>query len=552
MAWRVEVFARTDLTDPLGIVPDWESFAFEDELSEVGSGWVIMDRDSVPEEWLEEDTVWRMTQNGVARFSFLLEVVEEYPIADDERHIVKVSGKGAGQVLDQASVIPFNYPTGQKVTRTWTGRSYPDLLVSFVDEAIARGVMPFVTRFWDQDTDSDGALWGTLVDGEQPTGESVLDVVKRWAKLQPYDWHMDAEFNLRLWKAAGDDRSLQVVFHPGGSIRDQQITRDRRSLANVIYVEDTAQKVTDHSRTESIDIWGRRETYLKPIEAINEFSSSAIANSLLNLRASEHIERMVSATSAPGREPWVDYVLGDLVGVSYPGEVRKHRVVAMAAAVDSKGRELVEVILDTVLKPRRSTGGEEEIGEGTAVGGGAGLTLLYAQSTEQIVISTTEQTACVMPVEATAITNGRAGFNLRGTASGPMIVTVEVLSGSAVAKTYPCQIPQAGLDTEGVPFILVGIPEGTELWRLRIKTNTGTFTVPAGELNWWVESRDLAGGLGNDSPDVLIDEVVDGTPYTSVGDAGSPALQTPQAQGPAETADDEPLIVTDAVNITFA
>ena len=430
MTWRVEVCDLDDLANPLGVVANFQSFMFEDPLSDFGSGQCVFEAGTVPDSWLQTNTYWRFEQDGVRRFGFVLEAVEDFPVSTDERNLVKASGRGPAAVLEWAVVLPENYPTAKKVTRTWTSRSYPDVLAQFIDEAAARGTLAMLTRDWTAVADTDTIAWGNAVDGEQDTGIKLSELITRWAALHPFDWHMDVNFKLSLWLQAGSDKTQTVVMHPGGAVRRMETTRSRRDLANHIYVQDTQGSVTDYPDAPSIAAWGRRETYLQPSEAINEFTSSAIAFPLLALRGAEQVERIAEVASVVGRLPWLDFELGDIIGVHYPdGVIRPHRVVAITAAADEKGAEAAEAVLDTVLKPGDAS--SSQIGEG-GTGSGAVSVLLYAENAAQITIQVAPQTICPMVVQANATTNGRAGINIKGTASAAMTVTVEVLFGSVV------------------------------------------------------------------------------------------------------------------------
>lgn len=550
MTWRVEVCDLDDLANPLGVVANYQSFLFEDPLSDFGSGQCVFEAGTVPDTWLETNTYWRFEQDGVRRFGFVLEAVEDFPVSDDERNLVKASGRGPAAVLDWAVVLPENYPAAKKTERTWTGRSYPDVLAQFLDEAVARGTLAALTRDWTAGSDSDTIAWGNAVDGEQDTGEKLSSLLPRWAALHPFDWHMSVDFKLSLWLQAGTDKTATVVMHPGGAVRKMETTRSRRDLANHIYVEDTQGNLTDYPDAVSIAQWGTRETYLKPSEAINEFTSSAIAYPLLAERGVEQVERVAEVGPVVGRQPWVDFDLGDLIGVHYAdGVIRTHRVVAITAAADEKGSEAAEAVLDTVLKPGDAS--TSQIGEGVVGGSGATSVLLYKENDSLLTIQTAPQTICPMSVQANATTNGRAGINIKGTATGAMTVTIEVMAGTVVAKTYPVEVPAAGVHTIGLPFIAVGIPEGTQVWSLRVKTSTGTFTVQLpSEASWWIESKDLAGGLGATDPNVSVDDTQPNTVHV-FGDAWQADTQTPVPVAGSDSTPELPHTIGDSSEVTF-
>lgn len=551
MTWEVHVSLLEDPFETVEIVEKYESFLFEDVLSDTGAGHVIVDSDAIDEALLEEDTCWRFLENGVPRGGFLLETVED--VLDDEDPSVrrlKIAGRGFGAMLEWAVVYPFAFdvnPNARK-ERTWIGRSFPDVLHIFVWEAHERGSIPMLdASSWEDGTtrestrDSDGQAWGGLIDGETTAGTDLLTLARRWGPLHPFEWHVGADMAMHAWKQAGRNRTEEVVFHPGRSVAKQQVTRVRRGLRNVVLVTDTQGKTIEVTDETSIALWTRREQHVTSEDAINSGTSAAVAYDVLNRAKADQVERVVGVLADEGRRPWVDFGLGDLVSVDYDGTLRPHRCLAIAVGVDKDGKEIVEAVLDTLLSA-------EPVTASAGVGGG-GMTLVYkANEAGVISVGTAPNLHLPMLVEALSVTNARGGLNLYGVASGALTLSIEVMFGAIAAQTFLVQVPTAGAHTAALPWIQVGIPEGAETWHLRLKTTTGTFVIPENRGSWWMESSDLAGGLTASNPDVHVIEP------TSIIDAPVDSKtverQTPVAVDP--TADAATVVpVTDSYVVLF-
>lgn len=559
MGWEIQVSLLTSPAETFAIVDDFESFTFEDVLSDTGSAKVVIDAEEFNDAWVNDNTYWRFLEDGVPRFGFLPEVVEDLVIEEDEDPKVQVSGRGAGAVLEWGIVYPRDFGTaGAKVQRDWVQRSYPDVLHSMLTEAQRRGTLDFVDVLsWQSSgvgvvpsrsmADSSGQTWNGIVDSYVRAGEDLLALTKRWAGIHPFDWHVDPDFSMDVWLAAGSDKSATVVLHPGGAITEQTVTRVRRSLRNIILIEDSQEKVYAISDEDSILKWHQRETYIKPDEAINEGSATAVGYPLLETSKDEQVERVIAVSPQQGRRPYVDYGLGDLVGIKFDVGIVAMRCFGITVGVDGDGNESIEAVVESILGPDSIDAVKGDISGGA---GNSGPTLVYSELSGDFTATTTASMTMPMAVQAVSPTNGRAGINLHGTASTAMDLTASVYFGNVLAKTFKFPL-HAGEQTVGLPFILAGIPESQETWRIQLQTSTGTFAMPTGKSNWWIESNDLAGGLGSGTPAADHLEPVNQVPYATITEDKLADLQVPVSSGKLEIVDWDPVLVTDPSVVTF-
>lgn len=124
--WELGVYnASTTYSTLLCMVPTrlWTSFTFSKLLSDKGSGTVILNTDDAwwtsttltgglaPHYILDEEHVWRVFQDGVARFEFLGETITEQLVDPSEQRLVTVTGPGTINVLSWAMAAPPGFPS---------------------------------------------------------------------------------------------------------------------------------------------------------------------------------------------------------------------------------------------------------------------------------------------------------------------------------------------------------------------------------------------------------------------------------------------------------
>lgn len=222
------------------------------------------------------------------------------------------------------------------------------LLQDEIDEAVTRGVLPLITTDWDATTDSSGAAWDDTATWAFTWGTSTLEDVRQAAVAMGVEFRMTPDLLLQAYEdGLGTDRSSVVVLRNGWHLRaDVAPAWDEGTWFNVVLVraaDGSAETVYgDHSDPRR----GRRE-------GVVDFAAS---NSRLALRRAGAAALRASAAQAEAVrlslhhgirdghfEPYLDYELGDVVGLAIPGLPATTRVAAISIAGTDDGGYTVDI-----------------------------------------------------------------------------------------------------------------------------------------------------------------------------------------------------------------
>lgn len=240
------------------------------------------------------------------------------------------------------------------------------------------------------------------------------------------------------------------------------------------------------------------------------------------------------------------YALGDTVHVYDPdiADVRA-RVVSYRRRPKEPWKNEVELSYQV---PGLETLAEDESLSDTV--GMLGDQLLYDSNASALVVGGGSVLLADISVTAYSFTNATGGLSITGTATAAGTLTVDVMLGAAVYRSWAVQVPAAGLFGFGIPFVILNLPAGTQSVRLRMSASAGTFSLAANGAELWIEARNLSGGAGSGAADETVFEDVDTDPMP-VGEAVSVAFLTPLAVGATEGVDTEPDPVTETVTTTL-
>lgn len=155
-----------------------------------------------------------------------------------------------------------------------------------------------------------------------------------------------------------------------------------------------------------------------------------------------------------------------------------------------------------------------------------GEQLLYGENELEMAFTTAYATGITIAVSAYSFTNAKAGINLVGTASAAGRLTIEVVYGTDLVRTFEWPVV-VGLNTVAIPFIIGGIPGGVENLFFRLKTSTGTFVVDAFRGQFWIEAKNVAGGASSGDPSQYVFDTAPREPYPSITDVVSYAIGSP-------------------------
>nr|WP_284700659.1 phage tail spike protein [Thermoanaerobacterium sp. R66] len=135
--------------------------------------------------------------------------------------------------------------------------------------------------------------------------------------------------------------------------------------------------------------------------------------------------------------------------------------------------------------------------------------MLFATNNQQLTITTTQQYPVSLSITNFSSTNAQIGLMIVGQASAALVLTVKFfLAGTQIGPTIQQQC-QAGYNTIGVPFVLAQIQQGSAMLGVQMYTSTGTFTIAAQHLQFYVYATNLLGGVGSEAPRVNWEENID-------------------------------------------
>lgn len=168
------------------------------------------------------------------------------------------------------------------------------------------------------------------------------------------EWMMRKGFELHVMGQFGVDRSSKVVFHEGSTyLASRTIEYDRSEIANLIAVRNDvgAYKVATHPG--SIARWGQREMFTHLDAAgYSDKLHAQIANTQKIAYGDQQITNTITIRPGPGRTPFVDFDLGDYIGIvntrgRLPSTIDRQRVIAITVTVDADNNETYELMVSS-------------------------------------------------------------------------------------------------------------------------------------------------------------------------------------------------------------
>lgn len=403
VGWEVRVLDYTDFTTPVAIIPEWIDLSIGPELSGVGAGSITFDFDSPfwnstlansePATSLKEyEYLWQAWEEGVLRFEWLGRVVEEKILDDSEIYGVIISGPGGAEVLRDDCIlrpgfplpIPGDLDPEEAVSSSNSVPSYgwefptdwPAMRMwhTLFNAAKSRGTMAWIKLRFSATFDSADNPWvfvPTVLTqaghGFRPTpGQDLLDFLndctgqetsKHFATYA--EWILEPGGWLRVQRSIGTRRDDEVIFFEGG-LKKKHRTRTRETISNYIVVQDIYGKTSLGTDTNSISRWRKRvKLHTDNQNVTDPARRDAIAQVVIEQSKDERSSWVIEVPyDEPGRRPFIDYQLGDWIGVATfrPGvasTVDRYRVLAIAVSVDSNGQPTVELTLQSLMEFRQ-------------------------------------------------------------------------------------------------------------------------------------------------------------------------------------------------------
>ncbi len=386
---------------PIAEIYEWTALTVGVELNATGAAQVTFDLDSPfwsgtlqdgrpATALLDRVYWWEAYEDGELRFEFLGSNVEEAFVDASETRVATVSGPGMAQLLaravifrpgwpapvpsglnpqtavsssDMAPTLGWEFPADWSTMRMWW-TMFDSALTRFASDIQA--VNPLFTDF----VDSAGNPWQYIPTvqtvsgyGYRPTpGMNLLDFLNECTGQdpdkyfgQPVEWFMRPGRNLEVRPTIGVHREKQVVFWEGSTLTKHR-NRVRDDIYNYIVVVDVNGDTSTMTSTRSIAKWGRREQLQDKNQNITEGSRrNFVAGIYMQMQADEKSEWTIQVPySEPQRRPFIDYDIGDWIGIAQytPGRssvVDPYRILAITISVDADGQPTVELTLQSKL-----------------------------------------------------------------------------------------------------------------------------------------------------------------------------------------------------------
>lgn len=485
-----------DRADPKGTMLETLQFReqkFEWVLSETGAIEITLPRSYLNSVLADEDHHVVVLVDGIERARFIVEDLVEVDVSEDERQSVKAVGRGIGACLEWGAVAPYDYGgPNQRVKRAWGSSTRALALREIFDEIQARSILAdVIVDGWDGVRGSTGAVWPDLVDLEFDAGGSWLDLVTSWGEYG-IEWLMTHDLRLQLAPSFGRNLAQTVVLYPAHTVKNRELSISRRDIRTIMFTQDGAGGVNRIFDAPARAKWGDREQYAVFSDALGAGTANANGYLLLDLIKDAVKERRVEIDpNAPGRRPFVDFDLGDVVGVQFPDDVYEFRVLAIAMSATDTGRIRCEVTLEYMLEAQRKR--RQRLLASSTAGGGVSSSpqTVYAIGGD-VTVGTSKVSVLPLVLNAFTSTLGKLGFSLIGTCSEAMTVRVEVMYQEASLEIFEYTVP-SGIQTIEVTWLWTQIPSGVVPMRLRVWTSSGTFTIGSNKAQFWVEAKSIAG-----------------------------------------------------------
>lgn len=389
LGWTVRVLSERDYVSPVALVERFAGLGFTVDSNAPGGGTVSLDSDDpvfsgpLPAGELvrlaDQEALWQIMEDGQVRFEFLAEDVEEDVIPDGggPRKTV-ISGRGTASVLEWAPVLPDGFPSAvSSMTLERVGHPM-QVFTSLLTAAQNAGYLPFVSRSFDVVNDSHGVPWGPAQVLTVNAGDTLLDLLTRWADTYELSWRMLPGFVLEVVQDGGARLENSVVFTQYRSQGGHSRKITRRELANVIYADSGDLGLAVAQDTTSVLKWGKRAAWVSAGDSGDASARSAVANISLALSKDQRQSRTIALIpDRDGRHPFVDFNVSDWVGVEVPDDDAESgavRVMGLAVDIDASGVVQYEATLQGKFEGRAvkmarlldKLGGSERSGSGGA------------------------------------------------------------------------------------------------------------------------------------------------------------------------------------------
>lgn len=230
------------------------------------------------------------------------------------------------------------------------------LWLDLLTQSQRRNMIPFVTPTFTTTTDSFDVPWSDVASLIISNGTDLESQFQASVVAFNGDWLMLPGFQLVAGNdgSLGNDLSSTVVFHSSGEISNHTRTRARDQIANYVVAGDGTGNLAYQTSGNSSQMWTNRETFIQSSQATDIPTLTQMANAALQEFQFEISQRTLQVPAEyPGHTVFVDYHLGDWIGVQNPNLVSVDRVRVVGASISIDGTQdfvTVELTLETRIQ----------------------------------------------------------------------------------------------------------------------------------------------------------------------------------------------------------
>lgn len=441
IGWEIRVLSPNDWATQLAIITDFNSISLSKTVGGPGSGSASIPADApvlrnplsagTPGKLLDHESLWQFYEGGVLRHEWLGQDTNEELVAEGQDRIVTVTGKTVETVLSWGVMVPERFSEDEDGNREYEDEVFEgvpaiEAVIWLLEHVQSRGVIPFVSWTFDDETDSYGDEWEDRSEVVISGGQTPLELLEQCTQSLGWEFYMAPNFRLMVGqKGVGTRRAHQVKAFIGGHQRTHTKNSTSSSIATGAYAAASdgtiafaagASDATPH----------RREVWIEAGSAQTISGAAVVANATIAQDKDRKIGRTVGLVGdRPGQRVFVDFGPGDWILIE-DDEYASHevKIVGVSAQVSPGAPPAYEVQIQTKFDAMsvRLARALERLGASTSGGGSAGSPVKVLSKANLLKLRD------LSDVDAGSIGSGEA-LAWDGTAFVPMVLPDGTLAG---------------------------------------------------------------------------------------------------------------------------
>lgn len=340
----------TDLTTQLAILPSMGGHIYF-EMNESGSGAIEIPLDSTSAALAEEGQFIACYYRGALRGGWFVDNIAEKQANDRENggRVMSLTGRGAMGILERAVIFDDG---SVNTTREFTATPKGAILKTLLDEAIARGGLAVLSYDFTDTLDSNGDPWTDSESLKLNVGMTLLDLVRQFSK-NGVDFAMELSGGMFVLHAyltpIGTDISNTIKFRVGRNC--QEVYSDLRGggeVKNALRIKYKGGYISVEDAV-SIAARGRREKLVSLEMAQTIASAVTVGSAMLDSTKDPRKQISVKVTDVTGPRVFIDYDMGDTIGLDVLGVENSYRVLGIQCTFENNLFADIIVDLNSLL-----------------------------------------------------------------------------------------------------------------------------------------------------------------------------------------------------------